>query len=1128
MKRIPVVLLVVASMILSSLSPLFAQDPDNADASQKLYLPLMSSSNGTVATDDEPAVTQLQVPRGPVVMAGTGDRSHELSQMLGNLRITKPVVNIEAAQAKLAQIQAVHAARNQKVDVIVRLTAPSVAESLAGNQVSASSVEAQQSVAAAAATQQADIIGAAQALDAAATPLARVNKALNAVALRIAPSALPALAANPNVLSIQPVLKYHVDLSETVPYIGATAVQQMGFDGTGIRVAVLDSGIDYTHVAFGGAGTAEAYEMAYGTVTSDTRNTTTDGLFPTAKVIGGYDFVGESWDGDLVTDLSPDPDPIGCGAAGIPNDPVGCDGDHGTHVGDIIAGARGVAPGASLYAVKVCSAISSACSNIALLQGMDFALDPNGDSDLSDHVDVINMSLGSDYGQEYDDDLSFAVENASAVGVLTVASAGNGADKPYVAGTPGNARSALSVAQTQVPSAVEPIIEVLSPASVAGRYEAGFQPWSATPDGVIQGSVQYGVGEEKRGCSPLPADSATGKILMLDKGIGGDCPASIKVSNAVATGALAVILAMDFEGDPYIFAYGGGDPAVPAFSMKLDDSDQVKAAIADGAEVTVKIDPAQSLPLVGQMVGSSSRGPSMSFNTIKPEIGAPGASVSAVAGTGTGAEPFSGTSGAAPMVSGSAALLMQAKPGLTPAEYKAILVNNGETNIWNKPAQFGGYLAPITRIGGGEVRVNRAVDSSVAAWEAETKLPTLSFGFSDITESQVTYTKTVYVRNYSERDIIYRVQYFFRYMNDEALGGVSFNVPQFVTVPAKGDASFPVELTVHGDALRNWSLTIDPTSPATATVNSGPDGANPEPLTLMEMDGYIKLSEPGKSSNVLNLPWQMLPRRAADTTLKLNEGAVELTNRGVGTAYVESYSLIGKSDNLPEGTQGGNAPQPDLRYVGVNTYPVPSGYCSANPSFVMAFAVNTWERETHADAPLEVDIELDVDQDGKADFVIFNADLALDFSDGHNVVWVANLATNKLVAPYFYTSHETNSSNLVLYICGEQIDMNASNFFQPMNVNVYAFDNFSTGDVTDAIEGMTISPLGERYRGMFRVYANDFNTSTNSWIPSGQVVEMKVQDFGPITNNTETGLLLLYRNGAPEGQEAAIVEIAGE
>ena len=70
---------------------------------------------------------------------------------------------------------------------------------------------------------------------------------------------------------------------------------------------------------------------------------------------------------------------------------------------------------------------------------MEFAADPNGDGKVKDRVDIINMSLGSDYGQPFDDDLSAAVDNATAFGILTVASAGNGSDKPYVAGTPASA-----------------------------------------------------------------------------------------------------------------------------------------------------------------------------------------------------------------------------------------------------------------------------------------------------------------------------------------------------------------------------------------------------------------------------------------------------------------------------------------------------------------------------------------------------------------------------------------------------------------------------------------------------------------------------------------------------------------
>src|SRR2546428_2515582 len=179
--------------------------------------------------------------------------------------------------------------------------------------------------------------------------LGRVSKALNAVMISIDASRIQDVAALPGVRTIRPLIDYQLDLSETVPYIGASAVQASGFDGTGTRVAVLDSGIDYTHAFFGGPGTAQAYTAAYGTSTSDPRTTTTDGLFPTAKVIGGFDFVGEIWptpdpscgldaNGNPKRCLAPDPHPIGFGPAAIAPPRAG---DHGAPVAANIAGDDG-------------------------------------------------------------------------------------------------------------------------------------------------------------------------------------------------------------------------------------------------------------------------------------------------------------------------------------------------------------------------------------------------------------------------------------------------------------------------------------------------------------------------------------------------------------------------------------------------------------------------------------------------------------------------------------------------------------------------------------------------------------------------------------------------------------------
>jgi subtilisin family serine protease len=206
-----------------------------------------------------------------------------------------------------------------------------------------------------------------------------VQTLLNAVFLNIDASEVGAIASDPDVVAIHRVTNYEMMLDETVPYIGATKVQNEGYDGTGVKVAVLDSGIDYTHAAFGGEGTQAAYEAAYKDFTSR------DGLFPTEKVIEGFDFVGETWPEGPVTQ---DNDPIDIFS-------------HGTPVADIIGGKDGVAPGCSLYAVKVCSAVSTRCNGMALIQGMEYAIDPNGDGDTSDAVDIINLSIGSKYGRDF-------------------------------------------------------------------------------------------------------------------------------------------------------------------------------------------------------------------------------------------------------------------------------------------------------------------------------------------------------------------------------------------------------------------------------------------------------------------------------------------------------------------------------------------------------------------------------------------------------------------------------------------------------------------------------------------------------------------------------------------------------
>ena len=1005
--------------------------------------------------------------------------NRELSASLAELKLEAPV---ELDGFSIASLDPSLLYAEGAGKVIVRLARPSVSEQ---GLVDAAAARERENLR----QQQAALLSRVLALDPNARVIAQVQVVLNAVFVEVDASILPQLAQDPAVLRIAPVGNYEMDLSETVPYIGASSVQDSGFTGKGIKVAVLDSGIDYTHAALGGSGDPFDY-------LNNDPNIIEPGTFPTTKVVGGYDFVGSVWPNGPEM---PDPDPLDDGPGG----------GHGTHVAHIIGGVGGVAPGVDLYAVKVCSSVSTSCSGIALIQGMEFAANPNGDGRLNDRVNIINMSLGATYGQPFDDDLSAAVDNATKLGILTVASAGNSSDKPYANGTPAAAPTALSVAQTAVPSAFLPLMQILEPASIAGSFPAVWQPWSAPLTSAIEAPVQYGdgAGGNILGCSPFALGSLAGKIVLVDRGV---CSFSIKIENIGLGGGLIGIIGLVAPGDPFEGGYGGGAVTIPGYMISQAVSSRLKSGLPN---TVVRFDPAVGIPLAGSMVGSSSRGPQHESTTlIKPEIGAPGASVSAIAGTGTGEGPFGGTSGAAPMVSGSAALLLEgfggskatAKGttpglsvghGLSPVELKALLMNNAETEIINDPLT--GALASITRIGGGEVRVDRSLSAPVAAWDSAVPSGSLSFGFVDVADEVVTITKTVRIRNYANTQRTYTVTPTFRFADDVANGAVSVSAPSSVLVrPGLGrDTLFTITLTINGALLRGNYM------------NSGSMGASPAGLTTNEYDGYLVLDD---GVQPIHLAWHVLPRKAASLvpdTAELIPGSfpqvIGLNNTGVGIAQNDAYALLAISDNLPEGGLGQQSPTPDIRAVGINTFPVPAGFCSANPSFLWTFAINTWERQEHL-LPVSHQVWLDTNQDGIDDYVVLNRDASGlgTISDGRQLAWVLNLATGSASA-FFFAEHAMNTGNTVLTICGEQIGMNAANLLATqVNMDVIAQD-FYFGGPLDMVAGLTVTPLGER----FYAVANDVPGFTYD------AAGLSVYDFGEFPGNSSELGLLLFTNG---------------
>lgn len=925
--------------------------------------------------------------------------------------------------------------------------------------------------------------------------IARTRIAYNSVIVRIDAEQLYAIASYRDVVSVRPTREYGMDLSETVPYIGAAIAQAQGVTGAGVTVGVIDSGVDYTHYNLGGAGTDAAYEAAYGTAITDPRNTTRDGLFPTAKVIEGHDFIGEQWPNS---------------AAVEDDDPIDIQG-HGTHVSDIIAGHsadgvhKGVAPDAKLIVAKVCSSVATSCNGVALLQAMDYMMDPNGDGSMDDAVDVINMSLGSSYGQ-IQDDLSLASANAVDAGIVVVASAGNSADRPFITGSPASTPEVLSVAQTEVPSAKAYPLIVNAPAAIAGSYtNTATVEWAPVEGRSVTGDV---VSVTTLACNgqALPANLA-GNVALINR---GSCAISQKVSNATAAGATAVILGLVAAGDAVSFSNGGecnpdGSNCAPTLVVTQAVANSIRAQMAAGSTVNVTISDAAAQSRKGWIVGTSSRGPSTSFAAIKPEIGAPGASVSAIAGTGTGEEAFGGTSGAAPMVSGSAALLLSKNPSLTPTLVRALLANTADPEIYQRAlVGEGQVLVPITRIGGGEVRVNRALASKTAMWDADTKTPALSFGYHSVSYP-VVLSRTVKVRNFTSKPRRYSVKKSFRYDDDAASGAVTLSAPGSVLVPGNGTASFRVFMSINPAKLGDWPW---------ANGSGGSQGGNGSLLQSVEYDGYITLKD---ATDEIHVPWQVLPKKAAlvqalGNKVVIPAGSSTAPLRLINLAYakagvVEPFALLGTSPRIPASQlpgPGDNFAVVDLQAVGARLVGIPASL----GSYGLQIAVATHGVRAHPAYPAEFDVYLDVDADGTDDFVVYTSESGGFAATGQTIVTTINLATGTGAA-YFYADTDLETGNVIMTLPLAPFGISPT---ATLGISVLAFDNYFTGNLTDSIDGRIFTPSLPKF---------DVSAPAAGGVNPLSVETLTVMSVpgGETASPSQSGLLFFYRS-ANQGLEA--------
>jgi subtilisin family serine protease len=637
----------------------------------------------------------------------------------------------------------------------------------------------------------------------------------------------------------------------------------------------------------------------------------------------------------------------------------------------------GTAPKALLYALKVFGCDGS--TNVTA-QALDWALDPDGDGDFSDHLDVVNLSLGSDYGAPDDPDSLF-VRKLNASGVLTVFSAGNGGDLYDIGGSPGSTPEALTVASTRDAYVLRDAVEVTAPANLAGpkpgQYSQSFNYEGVSVTGQV---VRLSDPNNADGCLPFSAAdraAAAGKVVWLewdDNDATRRCGSAGRANNASNAGAIGALFTSQLE---HFNAGIAGNAVIPVLQLTGSATAQLRPAVGTGALV-VRLggDLTTSLPTSDPSITDTPssftsrgvRGP-----VVKPDVAAPGDTIaSALVGSGNKIMVNSGTSMAAPHVAGVAALVRQVHPDWTPAEVKAAVMNSAGADV----KADGKTYAP-NRVGAGRVDGKAAVENQVLAFvEDAPGAVSASFGVVEVAKP-VELTKTIKVVNKSTKWVDYTVGY-------EAvtqIPGVRYELSaNTVRVSPRGVARVKVALKIDDPkALRK---TVDPTV---------------EPLHLdvprqflADASGRVVLTPKSGSSVALRVPVYSAPKPVADIAapngVKANgqgQAVLNLTGRGLNQGAYQSLvsvlELQASSPRLPECrrnvttncTLNDTAKGGDLRYVGAAST-APLARAQGNPEeALLAFGVATWSNWYNLGSNTVPFVDIDTDGDGAFDYEVY-------------------------------------------------------------------------------------------------------------------------------------------------------------
>lgn len=677
----------------------------------------------------------------------------------------------------------------------------------------------------------------------AATVPLRYTLVFDGLALKVSPSQISALRSMPQVKSVHSDEKLTTNLKDSVPYIRAPQVYgkfpeltpfdtfNEGYEGQGMYVSIIDTGIDWTHPMFGGDPTPPRLAVLPNGPTQGKTNQKVVYYLPLSD-IGVEDGFG-----------------------------------HGTHVASTVAGylaqtldgvsLHGVAPQAKLMSYKVCSDIESTASQVQPIGGCDTS---NIIMALEDSVspftlnnpllpkpvaNVINMSLGGGGGP--DNPTAIAASNAALAGAVVVAASGNSGPGEGTTGSPAAGIHVISVGATTHPGSAGGVwsADLLQastvPAAMVGAVSpannmataSGFDrlklfPMAGTPPPPASSFAQHYVLVDNP-TGPWPA-AVSGRIALVNHTGLPSTPFAFVSNMAAASGAVGVIYIAATENPTAVkgtIPSANVSPEGAQILLKaMSSTDNDNPANGAVSELPIRMNPFFSNTFMGEMASFSSRGPVLGLGQVKPDISAPGVQVlaacppaSLLGALAAAANPMTpnyiridGTSMASPHTAGAVTLIKQAHLDWSPDVVRTVLINTA-TNMRDQAGNTkadGPDADSIIAQGGGLIDVYHAVNAKALMGvegdgiDKPSILGSHSYGEVPVANNRITYSApiNVTIRDLSGEGGTYTLNV--ANNRDLELTGINVSTSQSsVSVPAGGSTTFTVNASFNGDQIRD-------------------------------------------------------------------------------------------------------------------------------------------------------------------------------------------------------------------------------------------------------------------------------------------------------------------------------------